>query len=136
MGSMTTDWDDLQIDGHGKLVDVTQWAEPSPPPDMTWTSLELYALTAPKIFGRVVCLSDTRGGFEEWLVIASDLFTDEAGTWVRVVPFARFSEWGRIPPKDRPPTPAPARAVPAKNVWVMHEKPACGSARSNSNAEG
>lgn len=116
-------WDDLQIDGYGNLTDVTGQRPFPEPPDLTWTNLELYALTAPKIFGRVVCLSDHHG-FEEFLVIASDIFTDTAGAWVRVVPFACFSEWGRIPADTRPPTPTPARAVPAKNVWVMHEKPA------------
>lgn len=123
MGSVT-EWSDLAFDAHGQLVDVTQKREPGPPPDLTWTNLELFALTEPKVFGRVVCLSDGRGRFEEWLVVASELFTDAAGTWVHVVPFRRFSEWGHIPAKDRPPAPAPARAVAAKQVWVLHEKPA------------
>lgn len=129
-------WDDLQIDAHGRLVDVTQRAEPGPPPDLTWVELELYALTVATIFGRGVTVSDHRG-VEHNLVAASEIFTDGAGAWVHLVTYDHFCAWGRIPADQRPRTPTPARAVAAKHVWVMHEKPTqTGSAGGSSAAEG
>ena len=116
-----SDWGHVQFDARGRLVDVTQRVEPGPPPDMTWTVLELYALTTPKTFGKVVAVSDHRG-IEYNLVVVSDLFTDDAGTWVRLVTYDCFCAWGKIPADRRPSTPTPARAVLAKYVWVMHDK--------------
>lgn len=118
----TMDWDNLQLDGHGNLVDVTQKAEPGPPPDMTWTRLDLWAMTGP-IFGRYVSVSDCYG-IEDNLVVVSDVFTDDAGAWVHLVTMERFRLWEKEPESTRSRTPTPARAVLAKRVWVMHEKPA------------
>lgn len=119
-----TSWD-LQIDGHGHLVDAAGVAEPGPPPDITWEPVELYALTAAEgqLFGRGIALSDHRG-LEYNLILVSDVFTDDAGAWVRVVSYQCFVEWGRVPEQQRSRTPTPARAVPARQVWVQHERPA------------
>lgn len=116
-----SNWGDVQFDARGRLVDVTQRVDPGPPPDMTWTSLDLWALTDAKIFGKVVSVSDHRG-VEHNLVVASEIFTDESGAWVRLVTYDTFTSWGKLPAAERPGTPTPARAVPAKTVWVMHEK--------------
>lgn len=119
--TMADDWGDVQFDARGRLVDVTQLAEPGPPPDRTWTQLELWAITDPEIFGKVVSVSDHRG-VEHNLVVASDIFSDETGVWVRLVSYDSFCAWGQIAPAERPRTPTPARAVPAKTVWVGHDK--------------
>lgn len=122
-------WDDVQFDARGNLVDVTRPAEPGPPPDFTWTQLELVALTGEPILGRLVSVSDHRG-VEHNLVVVSEVFTDDSGSWVRLVTHECFAAWGRLPQGTRPRTATPARAVPARHVWVMHEKPAFGVAGS------
>lgn len=119
----TYSWDDIAFDARGELVDVTQRREPGPPPDTTWTRLDMWALTGDPIFGKVVAVSDHRG-IEYNLVVASEIFTDTTGAWVHLVDYERFCQWGRIPPKTRPRTPTPARAVLAKHVWVGHDRPA------------
>lgn len=133
-----TDWDNVQFSAQGNLVDVTQRVEPGPPPDKTWKRLDWYACTAPKIFECFVAISEHRSvdyqfidgawchrvtGVEYNYVIASEIFTDSEGTWVRLVTHDCFTDWEKIPAADRPPAPAPARAVLVKHVWVMHDKP-------------
>lgn len=115
------DWGNIAFDARGQLVDVTDPVEPGPPPDMTWTQIELHALTGGPLMGTMVAISSDRL-IELYLVAVSDIFTDEAGAWVLLVPYDRYCTWGHLPAKDRPRTPTPARAVAAKHVWVMHPK--------------
>lgn len=131
-----TDLDNLAFDGQGRLLDVTEATEPGPPPDLTWTRLELMALTWTSVFGALVSVSDRRG-LEHNLVVVSEMFTDEGGVWMRVVPYSAFVRWSQTAPEDRRPVPAPARAVLVKYLWVSHERrPGSGSGAGSASGGG
>jgi hypothetical protein len=137
-----TDLESLAFDGRGNLVDLSGFAEPGPPADLTWSRLELLPQAADSVLGMMVSLSD-HSGFDMNLVVVSEMFTDAQGTWVRVAPYATFFRWSQMPAETRPAVVAPARAVLVKYLWVMHDvtpgsadEPGSGAARGSAPATG
>jgi hypothetical protein len=114
------DYDELDrfaVDGRGILHDLTsarlkRYPQPAP-------IVPIPVVDSPNVLGsRVICVNQ-RGPIYD-LRAASDVFTDESGTWVRIVSERRWYAWLEESPESRGAACPRAVAWPAANVWVEH----------------
>lgn len=85
----------------------------NPPP----TRRPVHVLDAPTVEGRRVILMTPDGPLYDYRA-ASEVFSDDAGTWIKVVQEWRWYAWQEMPAATRPATCPRARAWSTTNVWV------------------
>lgn len=105
----------LAFDGHGLLHDVSsarrkQYPQPAP-------VVAIPVVDVATVYGRRVVHQKEDGPVYD-LRAVSEVFTDAAGTWIKVVPEWRWYAWIATPEDKRPETCPRATALPTLNVWV------------------
>lgn len=109
------DWSTLAFDADGLLVDLADqqfviWEPPAPGRPVPVEEL-------PNVLGRRLVLMRSDGPIYDHRA-ASEVFTDDQGSWVRVVAESQWYQWSAAPVEDRPPQCPHARVWPTRYVFV------------------
>lgn len=118
---------EVVVDGHGVPRDVTsarrRFYGPPPPPRPARHVLDL-----PSVLGRRLILVYEQGPVYD-VRAASEVWTDESGSWVKVVDEWRWYAYLEADPAARPSSCPRAVAWATTNVWVEADpdRPAAGS---------
>jgi hypothetical protein len=106
---------DLAVDGHGVVHDMSSARRKQhrqPPPVVAVPVVDVAS-----VYGcRVVHQKESGPVYD--LRAVSEVFTDAAGSWIKVVPEWRWYAWIASPESSRPQTCPRATALPTLNVWV------------------
>lgn len=104
-----------QFDAFGRFVDLNEMElerYPAPPP-VRWVPVDDLA----SVKGMRVA-TNSRQGPQYDLRAATDVITDDTGTYVNVVEEWRWFYWNALPEDQRPPRVPRAIAYPTYKVWA------------------
>jgi hypothetical protein len=109
-------FEELAIDGHGVLRNITDWQvrRAGPPPGPA----PLRLLDAGEVTGRRVIYVDPDAGPIYHQRAASEVFEDTEGQWVKVVEEWRWQAWLAIPADRRPAECPRAKIYSLTNLWL------------------
>lgn len=109
-------FEDLALDGHGTLRDITDWRikRAGPPPDIRLVRVE----DVGQVMGRRLIYVDPDEGPVYNHRAASEVFTDSEGQWVKIVEEWRYFAWLALPEGKRPPICPRSKVYSLVNLWV------------------
>jgi len=116
LGEVGDALDELAVDGHGVLRNVTDWRfDIAPKPD----PIELVHISdLGSVAGKRLVFARPAGGTKTNLRAASEVFEDNQGQWVRVVNEAAYFAWLAQPADQRPEFCPRSRVWSLENIWV------------------
>jgi hypothetical protein len=116
LGDVADDLSELAVDGHGRLVNITDWREaraPKPPPvDLVHIS------DVGSVLGKRLVYASQNGRVRYNLRAASEVYEDTEGRWVRLALEHDYFRWINTPESERSRWCPNCKAMSLVNLWV------------------